>query len=54
MLCAKTDAQPREDPAAGSGRVDPIAAILWRRYYSPDGGDKLGFKAKEAGIIVAR
>ena len=52
--CDKTDARPREDPAAGGGRVDPIAAILWRRPSSPNRGDKSGFEAKEAGGIVER
>ena len=52
--CVKTYARPREDPAAGGGGVDPIAAILWRRASSPGAGEKLGFEAKEAGIMVAR
>ena len=45
MSCAKMDALPREDPAAGGNRVDPIAARLRRRLYTPDAGDESGFEA---------
>ena len=51
--CAKTDARLREDPAAGGGGVEPISARLWRRPSSPDAGEELGFKSKEAGSMVA-
>ena len=54
MPCANTDARLREDPAAGGGGVDPIAAVLRRRPSSPDGRDESGFEVKEAGSMVAR
>ena len=54
MHCAKADARPREDPAAGGGGVDPIAAKLRRRPSIPNAGGKSVFKAKEAGSMVAR
>ena len=54
MLCAKVKARPRDNPAAGGSRVDPIAVILRRRPSIPDAGDESGLYAKEAGSMVAR
>ena len=41
-------------PAAGGRGVDPIATILRQRPSSPNAEDESGFKAKEAGSMVAR
>ena len=54
MPCAKTDALPREDTAAGSGGVDPISTIMRGRPYSPVRLDESGFEAKKSGSMVAR
>ena len=54
MTRDNTDTLLREYPVAGSGRVDPIAAILRLRSSIPNKGDDLGFKSKETGRMVDR
>ena len=39
------DSRPREDHAAGGGRIDPISMMLRWRPSSPNAGDELGFEA---------
>ena len=54
LPCSKTDALPREDPSAGGGKLDPIAAILRQRPSIPNRGNKSGFEANESGSMVER
>ena len=54
MPCAKSDARPRKDPAAGVGGVAPITTRFWQRSFSPNVRDESGEEAKKASSKVSR